>query len=110
MSAYRQGRQRHCDRPRPADLDDAILHGAVQRVRPKVMTVACAFFGLVPIMWSTGSGADVMKRIAAPMAAGLATSFVLELAVYPALYALWRGRGLRRAPAAVSGERASASP
>jgi Cu(I)/Ag(I) efflux system membrane protein CusA/SilA len=49
-----------------AELDDAILEGAVQRVRPKVMTAACAFFGLVPIMWSTGAGADVMKRIAAP--------------------------------------------
>ncbi|HEX9162354.1 MAG TPA: CusA/CzcA family heavy metal efflux RND transporter, partial [Thermoanaerobaculia bacterium] len=60
------------------DLDAAILHGAVQRVRPKVMTVACAFFGLVPIMWSTGSGADVMKRIAAPMIGGLFTSFLME--------------------------------
>jgi Cu(I)/Ag(I) efflux system membrane protein CusA/SilA len=74
------------------DLKDAILHGAVQRVRPKVMTVACAFFGLVPIMWSTGAGADVMKRIAAPMIGGLATSFAMELLVYPAIYLLWRGR------------------
>jgi len=74
------------------DLKEAILHGAVQRVRPKVMTVACAFFGLVPIMWSTGAGADVMKRIAAPMIGGLATSFAMELLVYPAIYLLWRGR------------------
>jgi copper/silver efflux system protein len=74
------------------ELKEAILHGAVQRVRPKVMTVACAFFGLVPIMWSTGTGADVMKRIAAPMIGGLFTSFLLELLVYPAIYLLWRER------------------
>jgi Cu(I)/Ag(I) efflux system membrane protein CusA/SilA len=77
-----------------ADLDDAILHGAVHRVRPKVMTVACAFFGLVPILWSTGTGADVMKRIAAPMIGGLFTSFLMELLVYPAIYLLWRRRSL----------------
>jgi len=76
------------------ELQAAILHGAVQRVRPKVMTVACAFFGLVPIMWSTGSGADVMKRIAAPMIGGLFTSFLMELLVYPAIYLLWRRRAL----------------
>jgi Cu/Ag efflux pump CusA len=76
------------------DLNEAILHGAVQRVRPKVMTVACAFFGLVPIMWSTGAGADVMKRIAAPMIGGLFTSFLMELLVYPAIYLLWRQRDL----------------
>jgi Cu(I)/Ag(I) efflux system membrane protein CusA/SilA len=73
-----------------ADLKEAILHGAVKRVRPKVMTVACAFFGLVPIMWSSGTGADVMKRIAAPMIGGLSTSFLMELLVYPAVYYLWR--------------------
>jgi len=78
------------------DLNEAIMHGAVQRVRPKVMTVACAFFGLVPIMWSTGAGADVMKRIAAPMIGGLFTSFLMELLVYPAIYLLWRERGLPR--------------
>jgi copper/silver efflux system protein len=77
------------------DLHEAIVHGAVQRVRPKVMTVACAFFGLVPIMWSTGAGADVMKRIAAPMIGGLFTSFLMELLVYPAVYSLWRGRTMR---------------
>ncbi len=80
----------------PEELNQAILHGAVQRVRPKVMTVACAFFGLVPIMWSTGSGADVMKRIAAPMIGGLFTSFLMELLVYPAIYLLWRQRSLPR--------------
>jgi Cu(I)/Ag(I) efflux system membrane protein CusA/SilA len=74
------------------DLDEAIVHGAVKRVRPKLMTVVAAFTGLLPIMWSMGAGADVMKRIAAPMVGGLVTSFVLELVVYPALYALWRGR------------------
>jgi Cu(I)/Ag(I) efflux system membrane protein CusA/SilA len=72
------------------DLREAIYHGAVKRVRPKVMTVAVAFFGLVPIMWSTGTGADVMKRIAAPMVGGLFTSFLMELLVYPAIYYRWR--------------------
>jgi Cu(I)/Ag(I) efflux system membrane protein CusA/SilA len=86
------------------DLNEAILHGAVQRVRPKVMTVACAFFGLVPIMWSAGAGADVMKRIAAPMIGGLFTSFLMELLVYPAIYLLWRERGLPR-PEPVDDER-----
>ena len=71
-------------------LREAIYHGAVKRVRPKVMTVACAFFGLVPIMWSTGAGADVMKRIAAPMIGGLFTSFLMELLVYPAIYYRWK--------------------
>lgn len=72
------------------DLEEAIIHGAVRRVRPKMMTVAAAFMGLLPIMWSTGSGADVMKRIAAPMVGGLATSFILELFVYPVVYAIWK--------------------
>jgi len=85
------------------DLHEAILHGAVQRVRPKVMTVACAFFGLVPIMWSTGAGADVMKRIAAPMIGGLVTSFLMELLVYPAIYLLWRERDLPRGEVVESG-------
>ena len=76
------------------DLDEAILHGAVKRARPKMMTVAAAFMGLLPIMWSTSAGADVMKRIAAPMIGGLVTSFLLELLVYPAIYKLWKSRGL----------------
>jgi copper/silver efflux system protein len=66
------------------------VHGAVKRVRPKMMTVMAAFMGLLPIMWSTGTGADVMKRIAAPMVGGLATSFAMELLVYPAIYLLWK--------------------
>ena len=73
-----------------ADLNDAILQGAVRRIRPKFMTVACMFTGLAPIMWSTGAGADVMKRIAAPMIGGLFTSFILELMVYPAIYEVWK--------------------
>ncbi len=75
-----------------SDLHEAIVHGAVKRVRPKLMTVTAAFMGLMPIMWSTGSGADVMKRVAAPMVGGLVTSFLLELLVYPAIYLLWRKR------------------
>ncbi len=74
------------------DLDTAIIHGAVKRARPKMMTVAAAFMGLLPIMWSTSAGSDVMKRIAAPMIGGLATSFLLELLVYPAVYKLWKKR------------------
>ncbi len=72
------------------DLQEAILHGAVKRIRPKFMTVATMFVGLVPIMWSAGSGADVMKRIAAPMIGGILTSFILELVLYPAIYEVWK--------------------
>jgi Cu(I)/Ag(I) efflux system membrane protein CusA/SilA len=78
-----------------ADLDESIVHGAVKRVRPKFMVVAAAFMGLLPIMWSTSAGADVMKRIAAPMLGGLVTSFILELLVYPAVYKLWKARELK---------------
>jgi Cu(I)/Ag(I) efflux system membrane protein CusA/SilA len=74
-----------------ADLREAIYHGAVQRVRPKAMTVSVILAGLLPIMWSHGTGADVMKRIAVPMVGGVLTSFIMELAVYPAIYFLWRG-------------------
>jgi Cu(I)/Ag(I) efflux system membrane protein CusA/SilA len=77
------------------DLVEAIVHGAVKRVRPKAMTVLAAMLGLLPIMWSTGTGADLMKRIAAPMVGGLVTSFALELLVYPAVYLLWQQRRLR---------------
>jgi Cu(I)/Ag(I) efflux system membrane protein CusA/SilA len=93
--AQREGRLNTRD-----DLVEAIIHGAVKRVRPKAMTVCAAFMGLLPIMWSTGTGADVMKRIAAPMVGGLATSFLLELLVYPAIYYLWKLRSLP-APAVV---------
>ncbi len=74
------------------ELEEAIVHGAVKRVRPKLMTVMAAFMGLLPIMWSTGAGADMMKRIAAPMVGGLATSFAMELLVYPVVYFIWKWR------------------
>jgi Cu(I)/Ag(I) efflux system membrane protein CusA/SilA len=73
-----------------ADLHEAIIHGAVKRIRPKMMTVMAAAMGLMPIMWSMGTGADVMKRVAAPMVGGLFTSFIMELLVYPAIYLLWK--------------------
>jgi Cu(I)/Ag(I) efflux system membrane protein CusA/SilA len=76
------------------ELKESILHGAVKRVRPKIMTVLCAMMGLLPIMWSTATGSDVMKRIAAPMVGGLVTSFALELLVYPAIYYLWKRKEL----------------
>src|SRR5262249_41190503 len=76
----------------PEERREAIVHGAVKRVRPKLMTVTCAIAGLLPIMWSTGAGADVMKRIAAPMIRGLVTSFLPELLVYPPIYELWKRR------------------
>ncbi|WP_394822807.1 efflux RND transporter permease subunit [Pendulispora albinea] len=76
------------------DLRESIVEGAAKRLRPKLMTVATMILGLVPVLWSTGTGADVMKRIAAPMVGGLVTSFVLELTVYPALFAIWKSRAL----------------
>ena len=79
-----------------ADLKEAIIHGAVKRIRPKMMTVMAMFMGLIPIMWSMGTGSDVMKRIAAPMIGGIITSFILELLVYPPLYAMWKQRELRK--------------
>jgi Cu(I)/Ag(I) efflux system membrane protein CusA/SilA len=79
-----------------ADLKEAIIEGAVKRVRPKVMTVATTFIALVPIMWSEGTGSDVMRRIAAPMIGGILTSFLMELLVYPPIYQIWRGFEVRR--------------
>jgi Cu(I)/Ag(I) efflux system membrane protein CusA/SilA len=72
------------------DLREAIVHGAAKRLRPKFMTFATTCVGLFPIMWATGAGSDVMKRIAAPMVGGIFTSFLLELLVYPAIYEAWR--------------------
>jgi Cu(I)/Ag(I) efflux system membrane protein CusA/SilA len=83
--AVRAGRMRT-----RADLREAIVHGAVKRIRPKMMTVTAAFMGLMPIMWSLGTGADMMKRVVAPMIGGLVTSFVLELLVYPPIYEIWK--------------------
>lgn len=77
------------------DLQEAIIHGAVKRLRPKIMTVMAALIGLLPIMWSTGTGADMMKRVAAPMVGGLISSFILELLVYPALYFLWKKKSIK---------------
>ena len=78
------------------DLREAILHGAVKRIRPKMMTVTAAFMGLMPIMWSLGTGSDMMKRVVAPMVGGLATSFVLELLVYPPIYEMWKWFEMKR--------------
>jgi Cu(I)/Ag(I) efflux system membrane protein CusA/SilA len=78
-------------------LHEAIAEGAVKRIRPKVMTVMAILMGLLPIMWSHGAGADVMKRIAAPMIGGVVTSFLLELIVYPVIFEIWRGWSLERA-------------
>lgn len=86
----RAGRLRTAD-----DLREAVVEGAAKRLRPKLMTVATMIVGLVPVLWSTGTGADVMKRIAAPMVGGLLTSFLLELTVYPAVFAIWKTRSLR---------------
>jgi Cu(I)/Ag(I) efflux system membrane protein CusA/SilA len=88
-----EGRLRTAD-----DLKEAIVEGAARRLRPKLMTVATMTAGLVPVLWSTGTGADVMKRIAAPMVGGLVTSFLLELTVYPAIFAIWKGARKRIAP------------
>ena len=78
------------------DLKDAIMHGAVKRIRPKIMTVSVILAGLIPIMFSHGAGADVMKRIAAPMVGGVITSTILELIIYPAIFMIWRGREFRQ--------------
>jgi Cu(I)/Ag(I) efflux system membrane protein CusA/SilA len=85
QDAVRQGKMRTAK-----DLEEAIVHGAVKRIRPKLMTVTAMFMGLIPIMWSMGAGADVMKRIAAPMIGGVFSSFILELLVYPVVYYIWK--------------------
>jgi Cu(I)/Ag(I) efflux system membrane protein CusA/SilA len=77
------------------DLWTAIHDGAVMRIRPKAMTVATTFIGLVPLLWADGTGADVMRRLAAPMIGGLFVSFAMELVVYPILFSLAKGRQLR---------------
>jgi len=89
----KDGKMRHL-----TDLRDAIYHGAVKRVRPKAMTACVIIAGLAPILWSHGTGADVMKRIATPMVGGVITSTVMELVVYPAIYYLWRSRALKTLP------------
>jgi Cu(I)/Ag(I) efflux system membrane protein CusA/SilA len=79
-----------------ADLKEAVMFGAVKRIRPKIMTVSVILAGLIPIMFSHGAGSDVMKRIAAPMIGGVITSTILELIIYPAIYMIWRGRNLQK--------------
>ncbi|MBA3497506.1 MAG: efflux RND transporter permease subunit, partial [Gemmatimonadales bacterium] len=81
-------------RPTVGELVGAIEHGAVNRLRPKLMTVAAIMLGLLPALWAQGTGAEVMQRIAAPMIGGMITSTVLTLVVLPVLYFLWRRRGL----------------
>lgn len=99
--AKKEGRLRNL-----AELQAAIRYGAAQRLRPKFMTVATTFLGLVPIMWSMGTGSDVMKRIAAPMIGGIFTSFLLELLIYPGLYQVWKWNfELRRDPSVWNGTR-----
>jgi Cu(I)/Ag(I) efflux system membrane protein CusA/SilA len=80
---------------RISDLKEAIMYGAVKRIRPKIMTVSVILAGLIPIMFSHGTGSDVMKRIAAPMVGGVVTSMIMELVIYPTIYLLWRGRELK---------------
>ena len=90
-------RRAHAVRPSVRDLHDAIVHGAVERVRPKIMTVTAIMAGLLPIMWGEGTGASVMKRIAAPMVGGMISSTVLTLVVIPAVYSLWKEHAMRSA-------------
>jgi len=90
----REGRLKGID-----DLRESVLYGAVKRIRPKIMTVSVILAGLIPIMFSTGTGADIMKRIAAPMIGGVVTSTILELVIYPVIYMIWKGREFRKRPA-----------
>jgi len=92
----REGRLRSFE-----DLTESIVEGAARRIRPKLMTVMVLLLGLLPLMWSTGTGADVMKRIAAPMVGGIVTSFLLQLTVYPAVYSVWKGRPLKAPPPSI---------
>ncbi len=91
--AYEKAKREHARFTR-AHLYEAIVEGAAKRLRPKFMTFATMSVGLIPILWSTGTGSGIMKRIAAPMVGGILTSFLLELLVYPAIYAFWRERSL----------------
>ena len=79
-----------------ADLHGAVIEGAVERVRPKIMTVATTLIGLLPVMWGTGTGSEVMKRIAAPMVGGLISSTILTLIIIPVVYDMWKQRELKQ--------------
>jgi len=96
-----QARQRAGQPPTLQDLYEAVMEGAVERVRPKIMTVTVIIGGLLPILWGSGAGASVMKRIAAPMVGGMVSSTILTLLVIPAIYSLWREWLLAKAPVAV---------
>lgn len=89
--AYNEWKQKGLLRSRQ-DLTDAIMHGAVKRIRPKIMTVSVILAGLIPVMFSAGAGSDIIKRIAAPMIGGVITSTILELVIYPVIYMIWKGR------------------
>jgi AcrB/AcrD/AcrF family len=89
-SSRNSNKTRELAKPPLADLQATIVEGAAKRLRPKFMTVATMFVGLIPIMWATGAESDVWKRIAAPMVGGILTSFVIELVVYPAIYEIWK--------------------
>ena len=86
-------------------LHEAIVEGAAKRLRPKFMTFATMSIGLVPILWSTGTGSEIMKRIAAPMVGGIVTSFILELLVYPAVYLVWRESALQKESGELGGDK-----
>jgi len=89
-----------------ARLKEAIVEGAARRLRPKFMTFATMSIGLVPILWSTGTGSEIMKRIAAPMVGGIVTSFILELLVYPAVYLVWKEAALPKESGELAGDKA----
>jgi Cu(I)/Ag(I) efflux system membrane protein CusA/SilA len=100
-----KAKQKDGQRPSSRDLYEAIIEGAVERVRPKMMTVTAIMAGLLPILWGNGAGASVMKRIAAPMVGGMISSTILTLVVIPAVYALVRERELSRASVVVGESR-----
>lgn len=93
-------------------LRSAVVYGAAKRLRPKFMTFATTCIGLFPVMWSIGTGAEIMKRMAAPMIGGIVTSFLLELLVYPAVYEIWKRRQIadQNGPASVCSEDEESSP
>jgi copper/silver efflux system protein len=93
--AYEAAKRQHSNLTRH-HLYEAIVEGAAKRLRPKFMTFATMSIGLIPLLCSTGTSSEIMKRIAAPMVGGICTSFILELLVYPAIYALWKERALER--------------
>ncbi len=96
--SYRKFKEKHGDKFNRGHLREAIEEGAALRVRPKMMTVVAIMAGLMPIMWSHGTGSQVMKRIAAPMVGGMVSATILTLIVVPAIYGLWKGYKLPKEP------------